>query len=665
MEPLVCPTCKSSLRQDNYALVCENCRRSYAIQDGVFNFLGEKDVCWGEVPPEYMKELVGLARRKGFKTALEQVAFQYPDLEDYLLSYGRIDWLFHCLNLQRNDSCLDLGSGWGSLTFALARHFKEVWSLEPVRQRIEFQKIRRDQEGTSNVNLARALMSDLPFSNGYFDLIVANGVLEWVGIGDNPRNPRRMQLDFLREIKRLLRPQGCLYIGIENRFGWPNFLGARDHSGLPFSSILPRKLADLEVKILRRTKGVYQREKRTALDWKSYRTYTYSSIGYRDLLKEAGFDDIDLFWVSPSYNYPMFSARLDDIRSFMFFLKNAKQTLGYNQNSTKKLLMMLASYLPHSLMNITLPMLWPDFLIFAYKGRKNASFESMLLEFGDKSFLRMSGSGGLESGINYFLFRDDEPRSIVRFPRFKEGSQRLENKEVLFERFNKVRVRERDVSGVRTFIEPMLKGKPFEIYNPFHNQVCLKWLIAFQNDTKKGFWNFEEMEQEVKNLSSYVSEIRISREIRLRTSERLEHLLKHLEGLKIEKTSEHGDFWAKNILIDDNGKIYVIDWEYYKEEGNPLFDFCFFIITNCMTGLQPQKSFYENFSGKGKYTPILRNLLADFSKKRNLTPELIFSSVPYVLLRFIRRHSNEFENWDTARATFIKLLETWDEVTSL
>ena len=84
-----------------------------------------------------------------------------------------------------------------------------------------------------------------------------------------------------------------------------------------------------------------------------------------------------------------------------------------------------------------------------------------------------------------------------------------------------------------------------------------------------------------------------------------------------------------------------------------------------MTGLQPQKSFYENFSGKGKYTPILRNLLVDFSKKRNLTPELIFSSVPYVLLRFIRRHSIEFENWDSARANFIKLLETWDEVTSL
>ena len=103
----------------------------------------------------------------------------------------------------------------------------------------------------------------------------------------------------------------------------------------------------------------------------------------------------------------------------------------------------------------------------------------------------------------------------------------------------------------------------------------------------------------------------------------------------------------------------MIDWELFKEEGNPLFDFCFFIITNCSTGVQPEKSFYENLTGKGEYAPILRNLLIDFSRAKNLPSDLIYHAIPYVLLRCIYRHSANLENWDSARATFIKLLETW------
>ena len=182
-------------------------------------------------------------------------------------------------------------------------------------------------------------------------------------------------------------------------------------------------------------------------NWDNYRTYTYSCIGYKKLLREAGFNDVDLFWVSPGYCLPMFSARLNDVRSFLYFLKNNESTIGGNEGIARRLLAKLATFLPESSLKIVFPLLWPDFLIYAYKGQKGSLFESELLEFGDSKFLQSSYSGSVKSGINYFVFRDKEPCTVIKFPRFQDGAQRLERKELLCERFNKMEVRKREVNG--------------------------------------------------------------------------------------------------------------------------------------------------------------------------------------------------------------------------
>ena len=117
MKSLVCPQCKRTLKQDECTLICENCKKSYPIEGGVFNFIGEKSDYWGEVPAEFMEKINSLARKHGFEAALGEVTAKYPDLTDYLLNSGRIDWIFHCLNLKNNYSCLDLGSGWDPSLF--------------------------------------------------------------------------------------------------------------------------------------------------------------------------------------------------------------------------------------------------------------------------------------------------------------------------------------------------------------------------------------------------------------------------------------------------------------------------------------------------------------------------------------------------------------------
>ena len=92
------------------------------------------------------------------------------------------------------------------------------------------------------------------------------------------------------------------------------FLGSIDHSGLRFTSLMPRKVADQYVKLIKR-KGY-----RTERSKNSYRTYTYSYNGYKKFLKSVGFNNIDIYAFIPHYNNPQYMIPLDNnqIGSFSF-----------------------------------------------------------------------------------------------------------------------------------------------------------------------------------------------------------------------------------------------------------------------------------------------------------------------------------------------------------
>jgi SAM-dependent methyltransferase len=159
------------------------------------------------------------------------------------------------------------------------------------------------------VQVVQTTLSSLPFFDSTFDLIVLNGILEWVGEWSEHRSPRDAQLDTLRGLRRLLRPGGMVVIGIENRIGVSSFFNRVDHSGLRFTSLMPRAVASLYLKA--RRPGFY----RTTIDTtRGYRTYTYSPSGYVRLLTEAGFVSVDLWWPPDGYNLPYRLLRMSDAR---------------------------------------------------------------------------------------------------------------------------------------------------------------------------------------------------------------------------------------------------------------------------------------------------------------------------------------------------------------
>jgi len=308
---LACPLCYGHLVESNLNLACMDCKQNWSISaEGIPSFASE-DFYWNQVPREEMPHLLAIAREKGYQQALE--AMLLPRTNDYVFRYAldenRSDFIF-LIPLSAQSRVLDIGCGWGAVTIGIARRAGEVWGVDSTLETLDFVKLRAEQEALSNIRLVHSDALDfgqLPLPSDYFDVVLLNGVLEWVGIHRKDMPPRQIQILALREIRRVLKPSGTLYLGIENRYSYTYFGGSPDHSGLPFTSLVPRWLANFIMSIAR---------------GETYRTYTYSRRGYEQLLKESGFFVERFFVPLPSYREPNYIIDLDHRASLEFFFHN-------------------------------------------------------------------------------------------------------------------------------------------------------------------------------------------------------------------------------------------------------------------------------------------------------------------------------------------------------
>jgi SAM-dependent methyltransferase len=292
---LACPECGGKLPAAGQRLECGGCRKAWPVIDGVPQFVDDFPY-WGEIPHERMLDVNRRAAAEGWRTALtntdDSVVRRAADM---ILNLDRANWQ-SLAGLPDNSRVLDLGAGCGTNSHSLALHFSHVTALEPVAERIEFMRHRFAQEKLHNVRLIRSSVWTLPFPNESFDMVAMNGVLEWVPTGMTG-DPRALQLKALRNVHRLLRPGGSIYVGIENRYAAGHFIGYRDpHCGLPWVTVAPRPLAHW----LARRHGQ-----------PGYRNYLYGSAGYRKLLFDAGFGSYECYLALPSYNHPRYFIPLD------------------------------------------------------------------------------------------------------------------------------------------------------------------------------------------------------------------------------------------------------------------------------------------------------------------------------------------------------------------
>ncbi|MFH1453404.1 MAG: class I SAM-dependent methyltransferase [Armatimonadota bacterium] len=330
-EIFCCPYCGGSLSSSSDILSeCVECKEIFQVKENIPVF-NKQDLYWCNFPKEVMTKLNKKAEEEGYEKALEDV-IEDKDIREYMVEEGRIDPLFF-LPVTKDSVVLDVGCKWGGLTIPVSGYCKTIVGIDATYETVKFLDIRKRQMKKDNIHLASASALEMPFKENSFDVVILNGVLEWLGYGTSfdatkdygtkvsnlkihNEKPDKMQKKALENIYRVLKPGGVLLIGIENRFGLHYFFGMpEDHANLKYVGLMPRGIANW-----------YMKKKLN----REFRTYTYSMPALRNILKSIGFNDIEFFASFPSYREPDYIFSLGKPELLKYFMKNHNKSMSKN-----------------------------------------------------------------------------------------------------------------------------------------------------------------------------------------------------------------------------------------------------------------------------------------------------------------------------------------------
>ena len=229
-----------------------------------------------------------------------------PELEDHIYSEKREVGL-ELLDIKKGDICIDYGCMWGVLSVGMAKRGGKVIAVDQTIDSLEFLNSRKNHEAYKNIFCVQDDVRKISLENSA-DIAVVNGVLEWIPefgevelkkfFGkkegrDYPKiSPKETQISFLKKVHQNLKDNGKIFLAIENRYDYKQFLGWKDpHANLYFTSFLPRFLSNLISKIKL---------------GRPYVNYLYSFNSLKKLLIKSGFSEVDLYTAYPHYHSPLF-----------------------------------------------------------------------------------------------------------------------------------------------------------------------------------------------------------------------------------------------------------------------------------------------------------------------------------------------------------------------
>lgn len=650
---LACPKCGAPLGQNEGVWACPRCSASYQSSHGLVR-INPSTYYWGEIPREAMLRTLDRARRSSCRQAVAEVAQEtgWLPAPRYIFSPGRVDW-FPEVPCRRGMRILDMGSGWGNLAFLLSQHFDEVYSLEGILERADFQQIRREQDGVHNLFVVNSDLTVLPFQPATFDLVVLNGVLEWMGLADIARNPREVQLSVLRGLGEILRPGGYLYIGTEARVSYAAMKGARDHSGLPYTSLLPRPLADLVMRWYsrahHRTEDVTPR---------SYRTYTYTPRAYGRLLAESGYSNTRISWVVPTYNRPCYSAPFECPHALRFH----KQERGERRvkKRIESALFRAATYcgLERYLMS-TLS------IVASAQGNPYPTLlESVCLSLQQRGF-RVSASQSLRctpvwkemntrTKIRYILFNlhTHRPEVMLKFPRTRESVEVFRREE---RSFTSIAARCPGLAEVRGAHYLSIEGFPvlcerFFAGTAFRRQLgseqayaaVMHWLAQFQASAQGDSQTMAILPAAGNAVERLSTRVGVEQQVREFLQQWLDATSK-FEDTPVPSVPVHGDFTINNTLLSPD-EVFITDWEWARPQGAPWEDFWTFIMSCALNtspdgtaGQRKPENLVASLQGDSANSRLVRLAAESFLNKSNLPRNaLVGGFLPTVACRALR-----------------------------
>lgn len=446
----------------------------------------------------------------------------------------------------------------------------------------------------------------------------------------------------------MLKPDGSLVIGIENRVGLNSMVGFPDHSGYPFTSLLPRFVAGAVVRLADFLLRPSSTTKRSPVTRGRYLTWTYTIPGYLKLLRAAGFRHVEAYWCYPSYNLAKFSGRLADRESVAEFAKWTIESGGRAIAVHKRLLAEALARSPPLISQCLAWTLWPNILLFASQEKHLVETDGMIPRKGG---IKMSGPHRHQGTVSAMRLRRGKLTRLTRYSRFPLNASQPQENGV-------------EQVGPLTFhVEhaEVREARAFDIFSRQDNRKLIDWLEEFQNRSARGQLDRTILAADLARLESSKEFASFGSRLRELIHVDFERLLDQLKGADYRIVPEHGDLWYGNILVEPNGAISVIDWEYSRQDGVQLFDFFYNLVTSMMAGQDPVASFSSNLDGAGPYSLIAKENLADFSQRHGWETVDMTNWLSYVLVRATVQHSPRMRGWSPSYVPFREILEKWQD----
>jgi SAM-dependent methyltransferase len=522
------------------------------VLDGIASFADRRDFYYGEIPQSAMVQFRRDMGCMNWEAAIHNLCSSIKEpafFIEYALSETRAGWMF-LLPIQRCPRVLDLGCGPGAISIALAQAGCEVTAMDMTLERLQFLRARAEHLGLRNITAVHGGdRKALPFPDGSFDVVILNGVLEWVGTS-RQGEPRDAQREFLGEANRVLKEDGHVLIAIENRFSAAYFAGLpEDHTHIKYLSLLPRFLAN---RIHRQ---------RTGYD---YRVYTHSPSGYRKLLSSAGFPDMKLLLPAPDYR--KFFAVLDPsqrewIRRFFQRRARGKKAL-------------ISRFIPDRILGTTCKYFAHSYVLLGNKQAPPCSaLDAIVAEVCSRP-----------APINEYLVTStgvvvvQAGNVVIKLPLSAAANERcaLEQRNLALIRSLAdvpeipVPFRSGMLGGIRYYAETTVPGDP--VTGDEALSKATSFLIALSRVLPRpSQTSAYERQKWIQGLLSKLEPL-IRREHHKAWGRIVEYLHDNLVDTAIPRLYAHGDYWLGNLLWDGRRITGVVDWDRFGPDESGVND---------------------------------------------------------------------------------------------
>lgn len=612
---LICPNCHNSLVINQNKFQCNLCKKEYQIINNIPNFCQKKEY-WCNVSKEKMDKLILESKKTNdwSRSAKEIIPEYYKHIEPFDRADSQFLW-----PIDSKSRILDAGSMWGGLTIPIAQYCKDIFAVDKTIETLEFLKIRASQMGFKNIHIMSSTLRNLPFPDNYFDMVILNGVLEWVAFDQElilekhwgkkrndsvvyTKKPRQMQIDVLREINRVLKPDGHLHLGIENRFGYQYFAGCPDdHVNIRFICFLPRFIANMIAK------------------WKlncEYRTYIYTHQGIKSMLHDSSFQDIKIYGAFPHYINPSLIIPFD-------LIKNFKNEVFEGTNPIWKI---IRKIFPKDLIKF----FSPSFIIIS-KNKSNIQtkqIDSRIIQLFKKANLiqnsdiqyieivKLKGRSGNYHSVNYMVYNKNKPEKkyFCKICRYAKHSDILlsesNNLKLAMQLFKNTVIKSNipkfiffdTIDGITFLVTDFISGSDI-VFNPT-DKITKKDLKVLDRSIQKSINFISEFQilsqtNKVDIIPHLLSIIKNQKE-KLRKEKRLTQKIDSLiskltDDIKSIKNSSipicavHGDYDFYHNIVFDKDNIKVIDFEHFEKEGLPFLDLATLILNPLIMSYKTSK----------------------------------------------------------------------------